>query len=884
MANDYTSIYNIKDFILNSITPKFFNISDISLANTGLYGMISDISATVAEDTMKVASRYITELIPGQAKLPEFIYANAANYGISDIFATCARCKATLFIKEKDVLQYGVQDGRYTEYTIDSDLIVYIDDVPFSIPADIKIRSNYYNGKYNHRCYWDSSLTNSAVVEELPYIKCAKTHVASEREIYIAIAVTLYQYVRKHTTESIISNTTLNIPYVDVSFEDALCNFEAVYKSSSGATSQLTKLLTRSAPSTTPFIYYAMNGESTIRLSFSNDDRYFVPEYGSELEIYMYETLGEKGNFPIYNGENVFVSPSSEDPDLAYNNDVPIYCAMTSDSNYGKNAYTLDEIKMMTAKCQVTVDSTTTDNDLSVFFGAYTSLYDTHAKIIKIRDDFANRIYSCYTRLKDNDNIYPTNTIDLNIYLDKLRTEYDPSENKIKIPAGERIGYIGDSTTQCEVLGDDAPAQEIEYTTIGLTVVDKAETTVAVYMNSVNKTVSLSYSYVNDDSLFQFIAKSLTVQRNAPLGDNAYTFTLIIAQTDLTATSTNTDVDDYAGDEEPPAEEGENELNVDKLKVFIYFETSGGHYLQLDYVPGENTENTIGYTFQGVIYTDDTMNSTNIKLSGLTYCPNQQIQDCYTAMQDPPIKILVAYDEGTTPGHDYVELIPQSSKLTMCNIFECKTGELYFAYPMELIRPVLEFRPTTSGEYNFYMRVNDLPVVGREFLSNNTNLMEFLARLNSQQKFIQEINITSNYAIVLRFFNTYGRSRIFTVTTGALLNRVNCKISLGIKFFDGVEVEDYIPDIKRTIKEYIESVNYLTNSTGVNDIKLSILSKTIHESFETQIDYIVMGSINGYGTDVQTIIMDKDLNAKENMNLLPEFLTIDIKDIEITVL
>ena len=50
-----------------------------------------------------------------------------------------------------------------------------------------------------------------------------------------------------------------------------------------------------------------------------------------------------------------------------------------------------------------------------------------------------------------------------------------------------------------------------------------------------------------------------------------------------------------------------------------------------------------------------------------------------------------------------------------------------------------------------------------------------------------------------------------------------------------------------------------------------------------QIDYIVMGSINGYGTDTQTIIMDKDLNAKENLHLLPEFLTIDIKDIEITV-
>ena len=883
MANDYTSIYNIKDFILNGITPKYFNTQDISLANTGLYGMISDISATVAEDTMKVASRYITELIPGQSKLPDFIYANAANYGISDIFATCSKCKATLFIKEKDVLQHGVQDGRYTEYTIDSDLIVYIDGVPFSIPADIKIRSNYYNGKYNHRCYWDSSLKNSAVIDELPYIKCAKTHVANEKEVYIAMAVTLYQYVRKHTTEPIISNTTLNIPYVDVSFEDALCNIEAVYTSNDGVSTQLTKLLTRSAPITTPFIYYAMNGEASVRLSFSNDDRYFIPEYDSELDIYMYETLGDKGNFPIYNGENIYVSPKSDNPDLAYNNDIPIYCAMTSDANMGKNAYTLDEIKTLTAQYQITVNSITTDNDLDVYFGSYTSLYDTRAKFIKIRDDFANRIYSCYTRLKDSDNIYPTNTVDLSITLDKLDTPYDSSENKIKIPAGTRIGYLGDSINDCEVLSDEEPQREIEYATIGLSVIDKAQTTVALYMNSVNKTVSLSYSYVNDDSLFQFIAKSLTVERNALIGDNTYTFTLVIASTDLTAVTTGDDEDEYAGDEEVPTEQGDMELNIDKLKVFIYIETNGGHYLELEYVPGEETENTVGYTFRGCMTTDDTMNSSNIKLSGLTYCPNQHVQDCYTAMQDPPIKILVAYDEGMNPGHDYTNLIPKIETFTLCNIFECKEGELYFAYPMELIRPVLEFKPT-EGEYSFYMSILDMPVVGKDFLLSDNHLQEFLKRLNSQHEFLQNLNIISNYAVIMRFFNTYGRSRIFTVTNGGLLNRVNCNISLSIKFFNGVEIEDYLPDIKRVIKEYIESVNYLSNSTGVNDIKLSVLSKTIHEEFSTQIDYIVMGSINGYSTDIQTIIMDKDLNAKENLDLLPEFLTIDIKDIEITVL
>ena len=66
----------------------------------------------------------------------------------------------------------------------------------------------------------------------------------------------------------------------------------------------------------------------------------------------------------------------------------------------------------------------------------------------------------------------------------------------------------------------------------------------------------------------------------------------------------------------------------------MYVETNGGHYIELEYVPGEETDDTSGYTFKAIVTTDDSMNKDNIKLSGLTYCPNQQIQDCYTSMKN----------------------------------------------------------------------------------------------------------------------------------------------------------------------------------------------------------------------------------------------------------
>lgn len=884
--NDYSSIYDIKDFILNDITPKYYAIDDISLLNAGLYGMMTDVASTVAEDTMRVATRYISEQIPGHAVLPDFIYAHAANYGINDIFATCSNCKAVIFIKEQEVLNNGVQDGRYTEYTIDSDLVVYIDEVPFSLPYDIKIRSNYYNGKFNHRCYWNAKINNSIVKEELPYVTCAKTTIHGGKDYYIALNVTLYQYIRKRTTEQIITNTTLNIPYVDVTYEQSLCNFEVIYTDSNGNKIQLEKVLSNGAPLTRPFVYYTVEGDNTIRLSFSNDDRYFIPEYGSELEILMYECMGDKGNFPLYTEDNIFVVGKSEDTAISYNNEVPLQANMLSDAKYGKNAYTLDEINQLTTERQITIDSITTDNDLNVYLNTQASLYQTMTKSIKIRDDFANRIYCCYTRLRDDENIYPTNNLNLKINLDDLPVPYDPSQDKLIIPCGTRLGYIDDSTEWCRVLKPEEEKQEVEYTTMGLIVVDKEETTVASYMNSIDNRIILDYKYINDDSLFQFIAKRLYINRAAALGDDGYTFTLTIQSTDLTVNKTsNAIIEEYAGEEDIEIEdEDEVELIVEKLRVYLFIETNEGHYIEMTRLPDDQGMDQDSITFSCRITTDDTLNKTNIKLSGLTFCESQQVQDCYTSMQNPPLRFLVFYDEEVVRGHDYEELIPDTKGYTLCNVFTPNDTNLYFAYPLKLIRPTLEFVESGIEGFPFAIHILDMPVVGRDFLLTEGNLSAFLERVNRQHSFLSGLKITSNFAIYMRFFNTYGRSRIFTVTNGELLNRVNCSVTVSIKFFDGVVVEDYIPEIKRTIKEYVESVNYLENSTGINTIKLSVLSKTLHDSYKEQIDYIVMGSINGYDSNIQTIIMDKDLSAKENMYLIPEFLTIDVKDIEVTIL
>lgn len=896
-TRDYTSIHNVKDFILNQIAPNYFDIDDISLLNTGLFGMITDISGTVIEDNFNATSRYITELIPGKSRLPEFIYAYAANYGVTDVFCTCSRCSALLFIKEADVLANGKKEGNTSTYIIDADLTVYVEDVPFSIPYNIRIISNYYNGKYNHRCYYDMNMKNDAATGNLPYIKCGKTTVTGEKIPYLAINVTLMQYKRNRTVEQIITNNILNIPYIDASFSDNLCNFELLYKENENSNKiQLTKILERGIPISKPFAFYKSINDNAIRLSFANDDAYFIPTYNSEIEILTYESLGSGGNMPKYTGDDIYVTCSSEETELAYNNEVSMYCVMLSDCEGGKDGLTMDQVSALTAEKRLTVNSITTDSDLDQYFSTYAMIYDTYAKFIKFRDDLVSREYSCYTRLRNDDEVFPTNTVDVDVNLSRLPYETDVNSNRIIVKAGTRIGYVGDSIDQCEVMNDGDEPRDIEYTTLGLTSITKYPTMVSSYMNSIDKTIPVTYSYINDFAIRQFLLQKLQVTRNAAIGEEYYTIEILLTPSDMTIMSNTIDEDatydedyvpDVEGYENPIIEDTDDQdtIVMSRVHVYLFVETDSGHYMEMVYDP-DNSSEELGYTFRCQVGTTDITNQLNIELTGLTHCETQQPQNCYTSMQNPPIRIVIAYDESDTEkNHEYSKLIPALSKSTICNVFVPLDESLYFAYPLSLIKSTVEFVPSKTESTGYTLRIYDLPVVGREYIANPDNMEQILDRVNSQHEFLSSVQITSNYSINMKFFNTYGRSRIFTVTTGALLNRVNCDVDLSIKFKLGVVETDYMDQIKLTIKNYIESFNESSSTaTGVNDIRVSALIALLHNNYPDQIEYIVMNSLNGYGPEIQTIIMGLDLSLSENMYTIPEFLTINVENIKVTVL
>lgn len=876
-TRDYSSIYTIQDFFLKEISPKYFNMEDISLNNVGLYGMITDIIGTTTEDSFNVTNRYIGEIMPARAELPDFIYSNAALYGVTDILAKPSKMPFVLFVRENDVIENGSWENNNHTFEIDSGMTIYVDNMPYSLPHNIVINSSLFRGVYTHRAYYKEKFTNSLYNGTNPYIRLFKTTI--EKESWIGLRVDLYQYIRRSSQEPIITNSVLNIPYVNVSYSDQLCNVEVLYKPFGKDTyMQLEKRMETDVPVTSPFVYYKLVDDSTIRLSFANDDRYFVPGYNSTLLIYTYETLGTKGDFKYTEDLDIAVVCEETDESLSYNKSISFFGLMQNDSKGGRAQLDNESIKRLYLENMVSINSYTTDTDLNLHYLNFAAIYNNNSIFIKYRDDYAGREYGCFTRLTDGTDIYPTNTLDLRLQPEQADNHFIALRQYI-IKPGKRFGYNSDISldTMRELNILDDP-YEIEYTTFALMVITVRPNSVNYYMNSVDKLVVLDYVYMNTQSILNFLVGECRLHRNAILGEDEYVIDLSITRVD--GTTSVIDEND---------EESNFEVLPENIKVLMMFNTGEGHYIEMENL-GASEEEADTFNFRAVLQTNDMIDNERISISGLRNRESGKLEDRVITMYNPDVSFYIFYDYQDTElstGHEYVD-IPSVESCSLCNTYKPLEDEFYFAYPLSLIRSHVKFEEDLTSPTGWEFLIKQVPVFGREFLLNTENVTDVLSDIVSQHEFLMDSkkDITANFTINLKFYNTFGRSRLFylgvgTETKRTLLNKVHCSIKFKIKFYDGVIVEDYLGNIKVFIKKYLEGLNM--DDDGSNRLHISVLIQKLHNEFSC-IEMIIFEGFNGYEPDVQNVQLKSLLDVAVDPDTVPEFLTIKESDISITTI
>lgn len=884
MTKDYSSIYSIEDFMVNKIAPQFFpNIDAVNTNNIGLFGMITHVTGNVIEDQFNITARYLNEAILSRATLPDFIYAYAASYDVTDIFGVPARAPMILAIKESDILTYAARIGDHMEFRLDADMKIYVDDsdMIFSIPYDILIESVDFGGDIRHKAIYDTSYKNSLVTNLIsPYIKMFRSK--EYGEVFLVLVVEAYQYERKRYIEPIITNNLLNIAFIDKTFQNKLANFEMFYEApDSTELIQLKKVMDTANASVEPFVYYKMLDDGKIRFSFANDDRYFIPAYNSKVHIYIYETQGTLGNFNWKVDEiPVNTVPETENEEIAYNRTIFTDAQIRNASVGGRDQLTVEEIKALALERQITINSYTTERDLNLHFLNTMKIDGLTAIFVKHRDDPAGREYGCFTRMGDGIDIFPTNTLDIQLQTNQCDDRFDNLHQFILKP-GARLGYINKlSKNTLVLLSDYEPEQDIEYRTVNLMVIGLKSNNVRSYMISLDNNIEVSYEDMNLDSPFNFMVGNCHIYRNALKGDSFYTLSLDVEQADKYEKSFD----------------GKAALKMDstKLKILVIFNTSNGHYIEMQ--QGEQTEDGACH-FECRIETNDMITepragnkkeNCKISITNLLTRTGAEMESRTIDIMNPDIEFVVFYDYGEDwkfSGHDYTD-IEVVKNMVICNKYAPLNDSLYFAYPLSLMRCHVLFQEEPSSTDGYRFLIKQVPVVGKYFVDIDGNASKIFNAIITQHRLLSDVIplITESFTIIMKYYNTYGRSKLFTILDSGdkeeVLNYVNCKIRLKIKFNAGVLVENYIPEIQRYTKNYLETINE-TIDDGQNKFQVSRLMEKLHNKFE-QIEFILFENINDYESSYQSVYTKEKINESTSPTVIPEYLTIYDNDVIIT--
>lgn len=891
-VKNYSSIYNIKDLVRNSIMPRYFEMDDTSDMNMGFLGFTTDVVTTTTEDCFNTVTTMIKEMFPNTARLSDSIYSYAALFQISELMATPASLNVLLMINERDIIKFSQTKDSKKIFYLDSNTIIDINGVQFMPDYDIKIQSSTHNGKMIYTCMYDYTYTNSLNTNtSTPFI----THIrySGEEGEFLGLQLKVHQVNKNVYEDVIVNNTILNNPKFNIEYSDMLANFEIFYKAPTDTEFvQLTKRIKNSVPIEEPFCYYKFKDTNELEISFNTKAGYFQPEFNAEVKINYYTTQASAGNFERFTGtdEMVTVIPNSEKYD--YNNTLTMICLPQGPSQGGNDTLTLDKLKNIVNEKFSTINTITTENDLILYFNNTVYRTGTDVLFLKKRDDVFERLFTSFLLFKDrNGESFYTNTLHTII---NPKDIIDTGEYYL-IKPGSIFKYDGTSLDTCkkntesiddykasydEIVnsfdGKSRDPNDFIYTNPYLVTIHKSNIdNVAFFLNSLNTSTVVNYSYINDTSSNQFICTNLNIMRNAMYGTEKNTYVLTV---EIMAAG---ELSEKAFDE--------TGVYQDIIKMKAIFTDKKGEkdiaYLNLEY--DGYTESTKVFKFKGKFTTEDeiTMDG-QVSIDNVIDINPSDTGEIVVPYMDEQLKICVFFKKGDGDiiNHPY-QFIPDVKDMVMTNIYATIDNPITLLYPFDIVRSQMEYIPVEDSPKGFSLYLKFMPLLFVDDVLNKMKYDDLLIRLVDQYNFLNSILsvLENNYSIDLKFFNTYGRARIFKDDYYRLLNRVNCKIKLQLKLLPGTDENTILTNVKAYISDFFQSLNISKD----NSIKVSNLIQELENEFE-EIDYLKFVCINEYDADIQvlrnTIVDPASMPKREIMNYVPEFISIRDKDIILEII
>lgn len=868
---DRTNMYEIMEYWLTEIAPKYYDMDDISLNRIGLFGNLNEIQAHAIESIANENSVLYNELFFKRAVLPQSIYAYASHYNVSDTTARPATMSFAIGLNEKTLLEKSISDETGNYFIVDSKSEIIVEDkIKFMLDYDIRISIKKDNsGKYIYQAkYVTENLDNpiSPIKSTSnPFLKLAKIRVNTTD--YIFVYVTAHQYERIETNKIIYSEDFIEYFTFDIDYDSAngqLADFSVFYREPNNTSFiQLEKRLIDSAATEKPFCFYQFKDANKVNITFSNIARFFRPKFNSELNFVFYNTLGSAGNF-TYTGDNVAIDLKSDKYDYR---DVIMIAKSTSDSVGGTDKKTYEEIKQDVSIKASTSAVIGTEIDLNKHFEAIKNCSST--LFVKKRDDILDRTFGAFLLMKDNKgNLLPTNTTDLDLY----DTDFDLIEESTKryvLKAGKRFIYKPNSKTLKLVKSTGLSTPKFEYSNPFTIVINKSPFFVEYYLSSINKDYLPDFSEVNDIAYTNFITNNIHIERNA-IHEDRYTFTF--------DAKPNMDMIDVEFANVDPNGKFVSDNGNMKIIGVLYKETGEiSHYF--DCKMKDYKRDTKTASFESQLVTDDYISTySSLRITeGIIDLEKPDRENPMIHATDLKVGFLVFIKDDEDHPSKYHNMLPGLDGYTLSNVFKIdEKVDLINNLNKSMYSSVL-YDKDESGEIFYHLK--EVPFIRHDYIFIKEYFVEFVRKFLSDFTVIREhlAVLTNAFNLSVKFYNTYGKSYYFYINekTTNKLDRVNLTIKFRITLNPNKIMDEGLKEeIRVFIRSYIESVN--------DDINLYIsnLIKALEVNFR-DIRHLKFMQINDYGAEVQSVEKDfptADLVGKNRLkDFVPEYLNINKK-------
>lgn len=850
------NIYDIHQYIEN-IKKRYVDEDEITLS-MGIFGYLGDVNSNALQNAVTMAAEYSNEAIPIKAKFEKNVISHALMLGINKIFAEPATMQAMFVFYEDELVLNTISDT----FRFDRDIKIMVGDYEFHLPYDLIIkRIELPTGEYIYTGMYDTTQSNPIITRNSndvdPYLKpTVRSKIDGRNVVMLLVDLRQYEYMTYHKT--IITNNPLESKMLQFEFDNQLAGFDVDVKEYDQPTRKLKPVYNGlNTDGVSNFCNYTYIDSSTIRVMFDNTS--YLPTANTEVTVNLYTCQGANGN--ISYKDSIYFRVKSDKMNYDRLN---LLVIPTSDSQYGIDKKSIADLKRLIPKEALARGSVTNSTDINNYFNTIDD-DDNKLFFFKKMDNPLARLYYAFVLTDSPTNIIPTNTIPI----EAIRRDFDNiSDSNYILTAGNVIKYDGTTNASIAYQASEdelnaARKNEFLYMNPFMCIVNKKPLYVSYYMNIMDVNKLLEFTYVNQDSKVQFIATKMNWYRHYLTERDTYFGDISIMQ--------NIQSDIGLVNKDDPYDP-EKITGVD-IKVLAVFYTDEKYQVPYRWAEAEFVnydQNTYVMDYKFKLNTDNKIDKNiKLKINNVYEVGNAtRLSPGYMA-NNMHMKIFVfakdvfGYNAGLHKS-DHIFTADFLEGYSLTNEYTVKYGIDFLYNYSDLIESHIKVKKQDNGQISYI--IDRVPVISYDYVNTEERIREFINNLEKKRIHILDCLdvLEDSFGIDIKFFNTYGPSKLFYVNDGVPLNRVNLSMTFKVKFL--TTTDKYLSEyIKNDIRKYIE------DKSRISDIHIPNIITYITQKYAENVTYFEFLDFNGYGPGYQHIYR-KDESI---VGRIPEFLNIN---------